>query len=1040
VEVRNVVLQEPAFELEFLADGTPNWFLRTNGANGTRAESLSDTVKVDRIEVHNGTVTIRDARRGIVERVTGVDAEISARAQGGPYLAEGAFTYRGLPVRFGFNSAAVTPGRPIGVRADLTLVPDGDKLEFRGALSEVTAAAALTGTLAFEGKKFAALVERVARAFAATPPALAAIAAPVRLTAQASLKLGELAFNDIDARIGDLAAKGAINVALGAAPRVDATMAMSQLDLDVLLARALPAAPPPARAGAARPAPFVLAPTLQGSFSMTVDATTYRQRLVRNLDVAATLADGTLTFSRAKAQLPGVTEVDATGHLVAANGLPQFDGNAEVRSDNLRDLLSWLRVDVAAVPADRLRVLAFQGRVRLRPDLVQAYGFEARVDSTGAKGAVAYAVRARPAFSLDLDIDHFDADAYLRSLRDRRWPLSTLDAFDTDIRVRMGELIANEQPVRGIVADAGLVAGVLTMRELSVVDAAGARGTLAGIAHGFSGRPVATGTVNIAADSAAGLARLFDLDFVAAPERLGAFAFNATVDGDRDRLTIDAGALVAGVELYLQGNIRAPGRDPVVDLAIEAIHAHPAALLQTFGLGAGAAVSDPSNRLHIGATFTGGLGSLSVHGSGFVGGAEVNVVGTVALADALGYRLQTSLSHANASALFANLGLRYRPGGALGPTSVRASLEGTRRALALTSLQASVGDMRVAGTAAADIGGARPRYVANLNADALNLDQLLSARASATPRRDWSNQPLPLALLRRNDLDVELTVADLTWRDVRLHDALLVARASDSRLVLSPARAQVFGGAIDLSATVTATDMAAVELDFAATDLDLAAAPKLVWAVAPAAGRLTATVAVAAVGGTEYELMSTLRGSGMFAANGGRLRGLDLANAGQEIDRLKDVAELPGLLTRLTGQGATPFGTIDASVRATDGIVAVKTLTARLDGADIAGGGTIDVPRRRTALELSVGVTAHPDAPPFALEMSGPWDAPRRLARSRELQGYVARRLATLEPPIFAPAPAAAPASAPAPAPELTPVPFEERVRNLLEGLGRPNP
>jgi hypothetical protein len=72
--------------------------------------------------------------------------------------------------------------------------------------------------------------------------------------------------------------------------------------------------------------------------------------------------------------------------------------------------------------------------------------------------------------------------------------------------------------------------------------------------------------------------------------------------------------------------------------------------------------------------------------------------------------------------------------------------------------------------------------------------------------------------------------------------------------------------------------------------------------------------------------------------------------------------------------------------------------------------------------------------------MSGPWDAPRRLARSRELQGYVARRLATLEPPIFAPAPAAAPAAAPAPAPELTPVPFEERVRNLLEGLGRPNP
>ena len=292
-----------------------------------------------------------------------------------------------------------------------------------------------------------------------------------------------------------------------------------------------------------------------------------------------------------------------------------------------------------------------------------------------------------------------------------------------------------------------------------------------------------------------------------------------------------------------------------------------------------------------------------------------------------------------------------------------------------------------------------------------------------------------------------------------------MARAADARLVLSPARARVFGGEVDLSATVTATDMAALEVDLSLKDLDLAQAPKLPWAVVPAAGRLTATIDVAAIGATEYELVSTLRGSGTFHASDGVLRGLDFSRSGQELDRLKDVAELPEMLQRLTSQGETGFRAIDAVVRGTDGVIAVDSLTARLEGAAIAGGGTIDLPRRRTAIELSVALTAHADAPPFALDLSGPWDAPRRLARSRELQGFVSRRLAAAEPVMPNPT-AAPPAPAPAPAPTIAPpvvepvappapapapaavqpapmpaeVPFEERMRGILEGLGRPTP
>jgi len=1038
IEVRTVVLQDPVFELELLADGRPNWSLsaaRTQADVGVPAVpggGLPSGVQIDSLQVRNGTVTFRDARRGIAERLTGVDADVSSRAAAGPYLADGAFTYRGLPIRFAINTAAVVPGRPMGVRTDFTFVPDGEKLEFRGTLSEPGMNGTLAGALTFEGKSLAALAERLARAFGTAPPAATAIAAPVRISAQPVLKFGESAFNDVEVRVGDLAAKGAVNVVLGETPRVDATVAMGQFDLDAWLARTAPrAAAPRATTPAQAPAPPFVLPALRGNVSVTVDALTYRQRLVRNLDVAATLADGTLSLTRGRAQLPGITEVDAKGQLVAANGRPQFDGEATAKSDNLRDLLTWLRVEVADVPADRLRMLTFQGRVRLRPDVLQAYGFQARIDSTNVSGAAAYALRNRPAFSVDLDVDRFDADAYLRGREPFR--LATLEAFDTDVRLRLGELMVREQPIRGIVVDAGMIAGVLTLRELSIADAVGAKGTVTGIAQGFSGRTLATGTVNIAAESAAGLARLLDLDFIEAPERIGAFAFNANVDGDLDKLTVDAGALVAGVDLRLQGNVRSFGQDPVLDLTLGAIHPNPAALLQTLGVGAGGGTTDPATRLHLGAVFTGPLANLNVLASGFVGGAELGATGTLAAADALAYTLQVSARHPDVSALIRFLGLRYRPSDELGAGSLRAGVEGARDTLKLTGIQASIGEATISGTASADRSGPRPLYLANLRANALPLDRLLPARprSAAETRSEWSNEPLPLAFLRNSDFDFDLAAASVVWRGTTFDNAVLVARGENGTAAISPASANVLGGTVAMSATVTATDMAATEVDFAAKDIDLAAAPRLNWAVVPASGRLAATLDVRAIGASEYELFSSLRGAATIAAAEGVVRGLDLARSGQMLDRLKDVVELPNLLQQITGAGETPYRAIGLTLRATDGMVALDSLTARLDGAVIAGGGTIDLPRRRTAVEMSVAIAGHPDAPAFALDLSGPWDAPRRLARSRELQGYVARRLATALP---------AEAQLPAPPPAPAPVPFEERMRGFLEGLARPTP
>ena len=1066
IEVRRIVLQEPVFEFEVLANGQLNWLFHSDATPadvGVPGGGLTDGVQVDNVQIHNGTVTFRDARRGLTERMTGVDAEISSRAIAGPYLAEGGFTYRGVPMRFSFNSAAAVAGKPTALRTDFTLVPDGDKIEFRGALSELTLAGKITGTLSVGGKNLATLVERIAQGFQMAPPAIG-LAVPVRFTTQTSLSLTEVAFNDVDLRVGDLNGKGAINIALEPVTRIDATLTMGQLDLDALLARARSAA-------TARPAePFALPMGVSGSVSLAVDATTYRQRLVRALEVSAAISGGVVTLQRAHAQLPGISEVDAKGTLTAAAGQPQFDGDVVARSENLRDLLTWLRVDVGTLPPERLRTLDFHGKVRLRPDVVQAYGFDLRFDTTAARGAAAYAIRARPAFSLDLDVDRINVEAYLgRKVADIDFTLATLDTFDTDVRLRIGELTVGEEAAKGVIVDAGLIGGTVTVRETSVADFAGIRGTITGIAQGFSGRASGTGTVNMAADSAAGLIRLLGRNLAVSPERLGPFTFNARLDGDRDKVTVDAGALLAGADLRLQGNVRDVGRTPTVDLVFDARHGNLASLLQVFGVGTGGAAGANPTPLTVRGTVSGPRENLAVGLAGTFAAADVRADGTLGVADAFTYRLQMTASHPDTSAYITSLGLRYKPDPNLGAASVRSSFEGSRNALRITAWQAAVGDVQVTGTAAADRSGARAIYSARLRATELPLDRFWPAPAvAAAPRREWSTEPLPFAFLRSTDLDIELAAQHLVWRGADLADAKLVARTTQAGVLsLSPVRATVFGGEIEANATITVTDVPAVQATASIKDVDLALAPRLNWAVVPVSGRLTATADVVARGASENELMASLAGTGTLAASIGILRGIALADAGTNLDRLKDVAELPDMLLQITARGETPYRAIEVAAHATDGVVAFDTLTARVDGAGIAGGGTVDLSRRRTAIELSVGLTSHADAPPFALELSGPWEMPRRLARSRELQGYLSRRLAAATPaPVVPaapaapvdtappPAPAPAPTPEPAPAPVVTPAPapepvapppappappaFEEQMRGFLQNLPRP--
>ena len=102
--------------------------------------------------------------------------------------------------------------------------------------------------------------------------------------------------------------------------------------------------------------------------------------------------------------------------------------------------------------------------------------------------------RTRPSFSIDATLDRFNIDAYLPSRSgeepqsgtgeaasepakskqsDAVAPLAVLDTFDTNFKLSAGSLIYSGTSIQELKVDLSLLAGELTVRELSTTNAVG---------------------------------------------------------------------------------------------------------------------------------------------------------------------------------------------------------------------------------------------------------------------------------------------------------------------------------------------------------------------------------------------------------------------------------------------------------------------------------------------------------------------------------------------------------------------------------------
>lgn len=997
VQVESVRLIEPRIVLERLADGRFNWEFEsertsaaTDPAPGAPDAPADDGtaglgVSLDSFEIVDGSVVYRDQTTGTEEKLTGIDAEIKAASLQGPFEIAGTLTARGTPLTLAASSSRAVHGRTLPFSMTLGLQDDTAAVAVTGTLLNLEADPSVKAKVEASGGRLSTLARRFGGMTGDLPGLLGQ---PFEAVGSVEASAAGIAAEDITLSLGPLGADGSVAASFGEGTSIDARLAVSRIDLDAVLALApdrpqtptpkasqngsttsVPVPRPAAQDTSPEPAaPIALPKDVNATVEVTLDALTFRNGLVRQGRLSASLSDGDLTIDQVSAQLPGSSEATLFGFVGLPDGRPRFEGSLEAIVGDLRQVASWLDLPLPSVADDRLRKLALSTQVVATEDEVQLPGLALTLDASKLTGGVTVALRDRPAFGADVTLDRLNLDAYLPQTAPAppsgtgttgaggggakagtasggAAGLKALSGFDANLKARVQSLTYQGRAVREAVFDGTLYRGALTLRQASVKDLAGASANLSGEIRNLHAVPVLNDLrYDIGTRDATGLFALAGVETPMPPSQLGRVSLVGSADGP----------------------VTAP------DLTVQAKAAD--------------AVLDASGKARI-------------------------------LALSPGFKGTVSLRHGDADSLLRRLGADYAPAGRLGALDLSAKVDAGTNSVTLDGLKAALGETTLAGTLAVALDGPRPKLTANLSSGALNLDPLMpagDARRSDSRRgpgyrpqalathpaaatqdggsgAPWSKDPIDLTALSLVDAEVTLKADRVSYQSYLFEAVDLAANLSGGRLDTQKLAARLFGGSLTGRATADASAIDprfALDLDLAR--LDIAQALRAAQGSAAGSGQVDLSAKLTSGGTSVDAMVRALNGGGRIALTGvdskdGAETDLPLIGAVLKLARVLDGA-VGGLAKALGGRQGEGLLDAGGTFTVTDGVLTMNDLamstaaydgttrlTANLPAYTLNADGTLSLSQGLTGQLLSL-VKEVPKSIPFSV--SGPLDNP----------------------------------------------------------------
>jgi len=1057
IEIDSVRLVEPVILLEKLKNGRANWEMAgasgAPAATGDGAGAASsggpggNDIRLDSLQIENGTFIWRDAASGSEERLSGVTLALSAGSLQGPFDAKGTVVYRRVPTSVEASLGQLRPGAAAPLRLVLGDAASGATAALTGTVVALGAPPRFSGKIDISGKTLLGAIS----SFADAPP-MTALSHPFRLRARIRASEETATIDQIDAELGGTRASGTVKAALSGRPKIETTLRITRVDLDELLKGVerqenVPSSRSSTTGDAAPPkeakqaSPFAL-PDIDATLDLGLDAIIYNGRTMRDIAVTAALADGKTQLTRATVFLPGGGEASMTGSLAARDGKPAYTAGISARADNFRSLLGWLGLEVEAVPKERLHRFSFSGEVTGNDNQLQLLNGKIELDTTRVDGAMTLALRDRPAFGATVSVDKVDLDAYLpadgktskastgatqagkpdavsgksAAQSNAGGPLAALNLFDANLRLRVGQLTYRKQPIHGVEFDGTVAGGKLTIRNAAVRDLAGVRASVAGALSERAGLPVFKGSVSADARNIAGALRLAGIAPPDAVRSLGALKVRGKADAGADRADLDLTINAAGATVALKAVAGGFDKAPSYDVTLSAKHRELKQLLAAFGVD----IRAPRlGAFDLSATAKGGLTALKAD-------VRIKAAGGILAAQGTGSALVTkpvfdftvAAAHPAVGTLMKSFAPDYRPrGGAIGPLKLQAALKGSDGVYALRDLKLDAGKLSLIGAGDLKTGGARPALVASLKAGAIDMNPFLPVRAgsseegrraSGTASRGgsagsagnrqagrFSDDKFDTTVLGLMDADLSIAAATLLYRQFQVDNPTIRTRIKDRQLAITDLSGRMFDGAFRLTGDLDGRTTPRLKGRVTVSKANVGKAGKAILQGSDfdlSGGITDFSLDVAAAGSSPRRMIAGLNGAGRLSSLNGVIKGFDLKAVNERLKNLNGALDFISLLTTAMSGGATRFQSLNGTFGIKNGVLRTSDMKLLADAGEGRVTGFADLPRWNMDFRGAFNLTDHPKAPPFEMQAIGPIDDPARKFNHQKLQSYLLQR------------------------------------------------
>ena len=686
LKINTIKLIKPILNIEILPDGRNNMAITVSKPiNNQQSKSMSSVGLIqkpkasdtflDNIEfglfslsiedffIQNGFISYRNHNKSRIEKIERFNGRFSLVSTSGPLESSGNAIIKGTPINYSLSTGAILKDRTLPINFNLEGPDLGTDIRFSGALTQIDKDPEIKGKLNFKTEN----IERLVTNFDKTPDLSSVFNQKLLITTSVKASMKRAIFPDINFSVDDTQGTGKILLLNNKITDLNVSFKFNKINLDKFIKRQslvegknnIEVNQKPelvskresdlseSEANSFFTYPKIslgiLPKDINVVFDLSSSAIIYNKEVVRQVKVNANLEDQEITISQASALLPGSTDLGLQGIIFSKSnaGVSQFEGTADLLTNNLQAFLNWLRVEQPAAPSDRLRRLALSGKILANEKELSFKNIRGQIDDTKFTANVATLLKKRPLIDLNLTVNQLNLDGYLQSTgtkdlntediniknknlssaRDRILESKSINSlskflilrrFDANFKISLDKLIIRNLPIKKTIVLGKLRNAKLILSNLEFGDAAG-------VSAKFEGKIYNADKIYNALDPIFNDFRfkIYVKDFKRAlnsleikkpaiSEKVGRVKLSGKLKGNLKKMDISADLALLGARITYNGLIESIERTPLFKARVSLLHPSLSNLLtkldSTYQLR-----KKQSDRVNIMSNVTGGL-------------------------------------------------------------------------------------------------------------------------------------------------------------------------------------------------------------------------------------------------------------------------------------------------------------------------------------------------------------------------------------------------------------------------------------------------